>query len=140
MDDIKNYLDLLFYRNKIVECYYSIYNDYKILTPFSLDSKEDITLDFVNCTICGAKDNISNNRVGENYIISQPCLRNNHIDALKDKNNKTNYMGYFTMLGGFCYINDKDNWIQKFNEIVIRQFTFFKTIYKDNFISIFYIY
>lgn len=136
MNDIKNYLDLLFYRNKIIECYYSIYSDYKILTPFSLDSKEDITLDFVNCTICGAKDNISNNKVGENYILSQPCLRNNHIDALKDKNNKTNYMGYFTMLGGFCYVNDKDNWIQKFNEIILKQFTFFRTIYKDNFIKL----
>lgn len=136
MNDIKNYFDLLLYRNKIVECYYSIYNNYKILTPFNLDSKSDITLDFVNCTICGAKDNISNNVVGENYILSQPCLRNNHIDALKDKNNKTNYMGYFTMLGGFCYINDEDNWIWKFNEIVLKQFTFFRTIYNDNLIKL----
>ena len=97
MKDIKNYLDLLFCRNKIIESYYSVYNDYKVLIPFCLDSKDDITLDFVNCTICGAKKNISNNIVGENYILSQPCLRNNHISALKDKGDGTNYMGYFTM-------------------------------------------
>ena len=136
MKDIKNYLDLLFCRNKIIESYYSVYNDYKVLIPFCLDSKDDITLDFVNCTICGAKKNISNNIVGENYILSQPCLRNNHISALKDKGDGTNYMGYFTMLGGFCYISDGDNWIQKFNEIINNQFTFFRTIYKDNYIRL----
>lgn len=136
MSDIKNYLDLLLYRDKIVKFYYSIYDDYKVLTPFSLDAKDDITLDFVNCTICGAKYNISNNKVGKNYILSQPCLRNNHIDALKDKNSKTNYMGYFTMLGGFCYINNKDDWVQKFNEIVLKQFSFFRTLYKGNSIQL----
>lgn len=133
---MKNYLDLLLYRNKIVECYYSIYNNYKILTPFSLNSRDDITLDFVNCTICGAKQNISNNIIGENYILTQPCLRNNHIDILKDTNKKTNYMGYFTMIGGYCYINESDNWIEKFNAIVLKQFTFFKTLYNDNYIKL----
>lgn len=136
MEDIKNYLDLLLYRNKIIELYFAVYNDYKILKPFSLDSKNDITLDFVNCTICGAKENISHNIIGENYVLNQPCLRNNHIDALKDKNKDTNYMGYFTMLGGFCYINNKENWIRKFNEIVTKQFKFFRTIYKDNLIRL----
>ena len=136
MNNIDNYLDLLLYRNKIIECYYSIYKDYKILTPFSLDSKDDITLDFVNCTICGAKDNIANGKIGENYILSQPCLRNNHIDALKDKDTKTNYMSYFTMLGGYCYINENDNWIEKFNDIVLKQFSFFKILYKNNLIKL----
>lgn len=136
MDNIKSYLDLLLYRNKIIELYFSVYKDYKILKPFSLDSKNDITLDFVNCTICGAKENISHNKTGENYVLNQPCLRNNHIDALKDKNKDTNYMGYFTMLGGFCYINNKENWISKFNEIVAKQFEFFRTIYKDNLIKL----
>lgn len=136
MDCKFNYLDLILYRNKIVECYYSIYDDYKVLTPFALDSEQDITLDFVNCTICGAKENICKNIVGDNYILTQPCLRNNHIDALKDKDRKTNYMSYFTMLGGFCYINDNDNWIEKFNDIVINQFAFFRTLYENNFIKL----
>ena len=136
MKDIDNYLDLVIYRNKIIECYYNIYNKYKILSPLSLDSKDDITLDFVNCTICIAKTNISNDLVGENYVLAQPCLRNNHIDVLKDKDKKTNYMGYFTMLGGYCYIKENESWIDKFNEIIINQFSFFRTLYPDNYIKL----
>ena len=136
MKQINTYCDLINYRNKIIECYYSIYQDYKLLIPVSLNSKEDITLDFVNCTICEAKKNISKNIVGDNYIVTQPCLRNNHIDDLKNKDTKPYYMSYFTMIGGFCYINKEDDWVDIFNDIVIKQFEFFKTLYSNNFMRL----
>ena len=130
-----NYLELLETRAKIVQEYYKVYSDYEILKPYTLDAKEDITLDFINCTICGAKNNLINRKCGKNYVLLQPCLRNNHINLLKDPNCSSNYMSYFTMLGGFSYISDK-NWIEEFNKIVFRQFNFFRKLYPDNLIKL----
>lgn len=133
---MNNYEELKLYRNKIVECYCFVYKDYKFLPPVSLDSKNDVTLDFVNCTICGAKDNLYNSTIGEDYIMVQPCLRNNHIDILKNRNQSINYMGYFTMIGGFCYIDNGKEWVEKINEIVLKQFSFFRMLYEQNFIRL----
>ena len=124
----QTYLELLNLRNRIVSLYFQNYYDFELKEPISIDEKEDITLDFVNCTICLAKEKISRGQIGNNYVMLQPCLRNNHINLLSNYNEQSNYLSYFTMLGGFCYINKNSNWKDTFNKIVERQFNFFTSI------------
>jgi len=134
LDKSNNYLELLQLRHKIEEEYYKVYCDYEILESYHLDAKEDISLDFINCTICGAKNNLMNRKLGNNYVMLQNCLRNNHIELLKKTNSISNYMSFFTMLGGFHYINPTENWVEEFNKIVLRQFKFFRILYPTNLI------
>ena len=126
-----DYLKLLLLRERIINLYYEVYSDYQIAESVSLDEDRDITLDFVNCTICLAKENISKGEKNNNYVMVQPCLRNNHINLLSSYFEESNYLSYFTMLGGFYYIENQEKWIDEFNKIVQRQFNFFRKIKDD---------
>ena len=74
-----NYSQLILIRKQIAEKYYEVYNDYELKEPLNLDENEDITLDFISCTLCAAKKNIKLDHLGNNYVMEQPCLRNNQI-------------------------------------------------------------
>ena len=130
------YSNLLAYRQYVVARYFNIYRDYFKMPPFDLDSRDDITLDFANCTICAAKENIAKRTRSKNYVMLQPCLRNNHTGLLQSANAVSNYMSFFTMLGGYCYIGESDDWERAFNDIVSRQFAFFRELYPNNAIRI----
>ena len=54
MEKLVEHLSLHQLRLHIINKYFQVYKDYSVMESMDLDS-DDITLDFVSCTICGAK-------------------------------------------------------------------------------------
>ena len=117
--------DLVSLKNNICQSYLNFYNKYgfQILPPLPLDNKDDITLDFTNCTICTAKNNLINRIPGEDYVMFQPCMRNTHIDQLGNVNTKDYFLSYFTMIGGFKYYKS-DMFNEEFSKVIKSEFDF----------------
>jgi len=132
MKDLDNYIHLQNLRSKIINNFFEIYSDYKIMDSLELGNDEDITLDFASCTICSAKKNIIDHKKGENYVMYQYCLRNNQINMLKSCVEQSDYMSFFTMLGGYHYIDESEDWKDEYNKIIYRQISFFRKLYPQN--------
>lgn len=94
------------------------------MPPLPLDSKEDVTLDFTTCTICAAKKNIREMKKGKDYVLIQPALRNTHIDVLSKIGGDNAFFSFFSMMGGFKYYSNENNFKKEFNEVLKNEFDF----------------
>lgn len=121
-----NYNELKNIRDEIIKKYFLTYQEkgFIVNEPLPLDNKEDITIDFTTCTICTAKENIRKNLYGSDYIMIQPAMRNTHIDTIGNIKEKTIFLSYFTMMGGFKYYKNISNYENDFNDIVVSEFDF----------------
>ena len=121
-----NYNELKNIRDEIIKKYFLTYQEkgFIVNEPLPLEDKEDITIDFTTCTICTAKENIRKNLYGSDYIMIQPAMRNTHIDTIGNIKEKTIFLSYFTMMGGFKYYKNISNYENDFNDIVVSEFDF----------------
>ena len=121
-----NYNELKTIKKEICLEYLDHYNSigYEILSPLPLNYKKDISLDFTTCTICSAKENISKEKKGKDYVMIQPALRNTHLDVLGKMQEDDYFFSFFSMMGGFKYYNDKEKTIDEFSNIIKHEFEF----------------
>ena len=121
-----NYNELQNVRDEIIKKYFLTYQEkgFIVNEALPLDNKEDITIDFTNCTICTAKENIRKNLHGSDYIMIQPAMRNTHIDTIGSIKEKNIFLSYFTMMGGFKYYKNILNYEKDFNDIIVSEFEF----------------
>lgn len=120
------YATLMNYKKNICSNYIDHYTEcgFIELSPLPLDYKEDITLDYINCTICSAKDDIRNLRKGKDYVMIQPSLRNTHMSVLGRVGTEDSFFSFFSMMGGFKYYSDMRKSTDEFSEIIYREFLF----------------
>lgn len=129
---VMEYKELISLRKSICNNYLETYvkKGYVINPSLPLDNKDDITLDYTTCTICSAKKNIINGKIGKDYVMVQPALRNTHINNLGNVNTINQYFSYFTMIGGFHYYT-VGNYENDLSEVVKTEFCFFKRYVND---------
>lgn len=129
---VMEYKELISLRKSICNNYLETYvkKGYIINPSLPLDNKDDITLDYTTCTICTAKKNIIDGKIGQDYVMVQPALRNTHINNLGSINTINQYFSYFTMIGGFHYYSS-ENYEKDLSEVVKTEFSFFKRYVDD---------
>lgn len=123
-----SYEELISLKKQICSDYINHYsiNGYVKMPPLPLDYKKDITLDFTTCTVCRAKENIKENKVGKDYVMIQPALRNTHIDTLSNMHDNDFFFSFFSMMGGFKYYFDNSETIDEFSKIIQSEYDFLK--------------
>lgn len=94
--------------DSLLSFYAKLYRDdnFYLETALPLISNDDISLEFINCTICLAKQNIKNNIIGKDYILFQPAIRTKNYNGVLDVIHQTRYASCFTMIGGYKYIKN----------------------------------
>lgn len=130
------YSELLQLRESVSQKYFELYssNGFVILPSLSLDQKEDLSLDYVTCTICSAKKNILNNITGDDYVQLQQAIRNTHIDVIGKKNEHRNFISSFTMIGGYKYILENKDLEEEFNRILLSEYQYLSNFFKGRII------
>lgn len=123
-----DYNELVKIKNEVCSKYINYYvsKGYIEMPPLPLNYKNDITLDFTTCTICAAKDNISQKKKGKNYVMIQPALRNTHINVLGKMYGDDLCFSFFSMMGGFKYYSSELMCKKEFSEIIRSEFKFLK--------------
>ena len=122
------YEDLIALKKSICSCYLTYYKKkgFESIAAMPLDNKKDITLDFTTCTICTAKNNIRNNKKGQDYVMIQPALRNTHMEVLSKVDSNNYFFSFFSMMGGFKYYSNSISYKDEFSDIIKNEFIFLK--------------
>lgn len=128
------YSELLQIREQIRNSYFDRYQNkgFDIEAPLKADQKDDITLDYVTCTVCRAKKNIALDKIGNDYVMLQPAIRNTHITELGRINDYCIFLSCFTMMGGYKYLMSPERFEHDFNDIVLNEFEFLTQYFDKN--------
>jgi len=125
-----NIADVQKFRQNIYKKYNEIYlnNGFIETKPLSLIASKDITLEFINCTICKAKSNMQKEIQGKDYVLFQPSMRTKDFNYIMRTDKISRYTSTFTMMGGFKYT---ENLNYKFNyeKIIMNEASFLRTFF-----------
>lgn len=133
-----NYNELIKLRQKIINNYEDYYANLGFIkkSPLPLDSKDDLTLDFTTCTVCVAKPFIRKGEINIDYVMTQPAIRNTHLQDLGKIYIRSPYLSYFTMIGGFKYYRSSDKYEADFSKVIESEFNFLHQYFNNIILTI----